>query len=130
MAGCFCVPFLLSLCAIKLCYVWSAVIKKPMKVSLIHGLLSLKQVTRITVEFRYSALHVIKLTVPLHRLQNLDQKKSDRCVNDSYTRTRCKKQWPFLCHSPLGVDPVFVTAGYKACSAYKQTNTDDIMATK
>ena len=49
----FCVPFLLSLCA-KLCYVWSAVIKKPMKVSLIHGLLSLKQVPRITVEFTYS----------------------------------------------------------------------------
>ena len=46
-------PFLLSLCA-KLCYVWSAVIKKPMKVSLIHGLLFLKQVLRITVEFTYS----------------------------------------------------------------------------
>ena len=42
-----------SLCA-KLCYIWSAVIKKPMKVSLIHGLLSLKQVSRITVEFTYS----------------------------------------------------------------------------
>ena len=53
MAGCSCVPFLLSFCA-KLCYVWSAVIKKPMKVSLIHGLLSLKQVPRITVEFTYS----------------------------------------------------------------------------
>jgi len=38
------VLFLLSLCA-KLCYIWSAVIKqvdakKPMTVSLIHGLVS------------------------------------------------------------------------------------------
>ena len=38
MVVCFCVPFLLALCA-KLCYVWSAVIKqvevkKPMKVLL------------------------------------------------------------------------------------------------
>ena len=124
MAGCFCVPFLLSLCA-KLCYV-----KKPMKVSLIHGLLFM--VYSSTNNSRiYIFLHVIKLPVyDLHRLQNLDQKKSDRCVNDSYKRTRHKKQWPFLCHSPIGVDPVFVTAGYKACSAYKQTSTDDIMTTK
>ena len=42
-----------TLCC-KLCYVWSAVFKKPMKVSVIHGLLFLKQVPRITVEFTYS----------------------------------------------------------------------------
>ena len=57
MAVCFCVPFLLSLCA-KLCHVSSAVIKqvdvkKPYSCR-IHGLVSLKQVPRITVEFTYS----------------------------------------------------------------------------
>ena len=48
MAACICVPFLLSL------YTYSVDMKKPLMVSLVHGLVSSKKIPQKTAEFTYS----------------------------------------------------------------------------
>ena len=72
MVACFCVPFLLSLCA------YSVDMKKPLMVPLVHALVSSKQIPQKNSRI-YLFLYVIKLTsrsVARKQRQNLDQNKS------------------------------------------------------